>query len=119
MLNKEDLKRIMCEIILPIVGVMAILFAAAKYMPSAHDSSDNTRDTKYQYGQEVSIKKGFYRDYTCVVLQEYKSSIFCKLYRVADENHQYVHVMESYQSNVNIELSNTQDAPLYPQEDAK
>lgn len=42
-------------------------------------SNLNETDTIYHYGDLVKIKKGFYREFRCLVLHEYPDSVICKI----------------------------------------
>lgn len=69
---------------------------------------DDSPGTTFQYGQEVKIKSGFYRDYSCVVIREYEKGIFCVLYAIYDADGSSK-LQEEFKQRVNISKSNVEE----------
>ena len=67
-------------------------------------TAETSKPTMYRYGQVVQIKEGFYREYGCLMLQEYEGSVFCKIVTGPDGGR----VQERFERNENFDKSNVQ-----------
>jgi hypothetical protein len=107
-----------------IVG-FGIAFFVSRFTPT--DSDDPGFKSEYVYGQDLYVKDGFYKDYSCIVIREYKKSVLCKISRIRKEEKlddgtisvDYKEIKEAYMRNINFrktELSTDFAKPVLPPE---
>lgn len=53
---------------------------------------------QYTYGNSVEVKKGFYRGFTCLVLEEYKTAVNCKVASIGGQT-----LSKEYQVTVHLD----------------
>jgi hypothetical protein len=72
-------------------------------------SEDNKKHTRFHYGDGVKIKDGFFKDYECVVLQEYPKgcTIFCELQAFIKNDVENA-IQEKYVRRINIDCNDVE-----------
>lgn len=58
----------------------------------------------FHYGSDTIINKGFYKNFECIVINEYKDSVFCHIQNYKDGK-ELVKIQEQYRIHVNIQKS--------------
>ncbi len=84
-------------------------------------SSEDNNYQEFTYGQEVYIKEGFYSKNNCMVIQEYKSTIFCRIIGIrkveesldGTKSIKYEEVKDDYKIKINLDKENVETEILY------
>lgn len=72
---------------------------------SKSQSERNSQITTYRYGDAYEVKQGLFRGYGCILMDEYETTIWCKVILVRYGS-DFQPIQEQYITNQNFQKSN-------------